>query len=242
MDGEIFQHLRAHGGMGLHDGELLVRQPAGLVENVFVNGDLADVVKGGGGGDDGDLRGGEAVAVRLLGEPAQQQLRQRADVEHVEAALAVAELHDVAENVDHQVALAFLLIDLVRDHAHQLLLLGVEQDGVHHAAVDDQRVKGAGDEVRDTQLIGPLDVAGAALGGDHDDGDIVDPVVLVHGVQHAEAVHLRHDDVQQYQGELRSHLLKEGDALQTVFRLYNIIFLPQHVGKDCPVQLGVVYN
>ena len=121
-------------------------------------------------------------------------------------------------------------------------MLGVEQNGVHHPAVDDQRVEGAGDEVRDPQLIGPLDVAGAALGGDHNDGNIVDPAVLVHGVQHAEAVHLRHHQVQQHQRELRPHFLEGGHRFQAVFCLYNVIFLSQHIGEDCPVQLGVVYN
>ena len=39
-------------------------------------------------------------------------------------------------------AIAFLLIDLLLYQIHQLFLLGIQQDGVHHPVVDDQRVKG----------------------------------------------------------------------------------------------------
>ncbi len=128
---KIFQHIRADGGVSFHHGEFLVRQPAGLVENFFVNGDFADVVEGGGGGDDRDVPGTEAVAVGLLGQLPQQQVCQSADMENVQAALAVAEFHDMAENINHQVALTLFFIDLVCHHARQLFLLGVQENGVH---------------------------------------------------------------------------------------------------------------
>ena len=242
MDGEILQHLGPGHGVGLHDGEFLVREAAGLVENFFINRDLPDVMEGGGRADHGDVRGGELVAVRLLDQVVQHQLRQRTDIEDVEAALAVAEFHDVAENINEQAAALLILINLVRHHVGQALLLGVEHDGVDHPAVDDQRVKGPGDKIGDAQLIGPLDVAGAGLGGNHDDGDVLDPAVLAHDVQHAEAVHLGHDDVQQNQGNLASPLLEQAHALEAVLRFDDFVFVVQHIGQDGAVQLRVIHN
>ena len=111
-------------------------------------------------------------------------------------------------------------------------MLGVEHDGVDHPAVDDQRVEGPGDKIGDAQLVGPLDMAGPGLGGDHDDGDVLDPLVLGHDVQNAEAVHLGHYDVQKDQGDLGSPLLEQAHALEAVFRLNDFIFIVQHVGQD----------
>ena len=119
----------------------------------------------------------------------------------------------MAENLNHQVAVAFLLIDLLLYQIHQLFLLGIQQDGVHHPVVDDQRVKGAADKVGDAQLVGPLDLGGAGFGGNHDNGYVLNPLPLVHDHQHLEAVHFRHDNIQQNQRELVRALLENGDCL-----------------------------
>ena len=242
MDGEILQHLRAGQGVGFHDGEFLVREAARLVENFLVDGDLANVVKGGGRADYGDVRGGEVVAVRLLDQLVQHQLRQGPDVKDMKAALAVSEFHNMAENVDQQAAALLVFVNLVRHHAHQALLLGVEQNGVDHPAVNNQRVEGPGDEVRDAQLIGPLDVAGAGFGGDHDDGNVVNPMILGHDLQNAEAVHLRHDNIQQDQGNLSLLLLKQAHALKAVFGLDDLVLVGQHIRQNGPVEFRVVHN
>ena len=148
----------------------------------------------------------------------------------------------MAEYVDHQVAAPFLLIDLLRHQGHQLLLLGVQQDGVHHPPVDDQRVKGPADEVGDPQVEGPLHVGGAALRRDHDHRDVLNPAVFVHHVQHAEAVQPRHDNIQQHQRDLTAPRLQHGNALTAVFRLQDLILIPQHIRQDGTVHLRVVHN
>ena len=43
---QIMQHLGSQHTVGLHDLEFLRGQPAGLVEDLFVNPDFADVVQG----------------------------------------------------------------------------------------------------------------------------------------------------------------------------------------------------
>ena len=91
-----------------------VGKPPGLVEDLLGNGNLADVVEGGGGADHGYVRRGEAVLVRPAHQLRQQGLGEYVHMAHVHPALPVAELHDMAEYVDHQVAAPFLLIDLLR--------------------------------------------------------------------------------------------------------------------------------
>ena len=41
----MLQHLVADGGVGLHHRELVGREPAGFLENVVGDADLADVVQ-----------------------------------------------------------------------------------------------------------------------------------------------------------------------------------------------------
>ena len=72
LDGNGLHHVRADDGVALHDGELLIGKPAGLVENFPGNGDFAHVVEGGGGTDEGDVRGGDGVTVGLNDQPPQQ--------------------------------------------------------------------------------------------------------------------------------------------------------------------------
>ena len=82
---------------------------------------------------------------------------------------------------------------------HQLLLPGVEQERVAHAALDDGQVEGAVDVVHRAEVVSLLDNAHVLLGGDDDDRNFVVYPPLLQDVQHAEAVELRHADIQQHQ-------------------------------------------
>ncbi len=240
MHRQRLEHIGPGDGVGLHDPELLVGEAAGLVEDVLRDGDLADIVQGRGQADEADLLLGEGVLVGFLGQAAQQQLGDLADAQHMQAALAVAELDDVAQNIHHQAALAVLLLDLLHHQAHQLFLFIVQQQGVDHPAVDDQRIEGAADKVRDAELEGPLDAGGGVLGRDHDDRDGLDPAAAVHLLQHAEAVHLRHHDVQQHQRDLLAVAVELLHGLDPVFRLDDLVLAVQHVREDRAVHLGIV--
>ena len=226
--------------MGLHDLKLLRRQAAGLVEDLAGDGDLADIVEGGGVADEDDVVAGQAIAVGLVQQVVQQHLGQDAHVAHMETALAVAELHDVAEDLDHHGVLLFFFIDLVGQQTHQFFLFPVEQDGIGHAAVDHQRVKGAADKVGTAQAVGPLHVGGGGLCGDHNDRHVIDPVVLVHDLQDLESVHVRHDDVQQQEVDLRLILSQDLHGPAAVLGLYDLVLIAEHIGQNGTVHFRVV--
>ena len=72
-------------------------------------------------------------------QAAQQRARDGSHAGHMRAALAAAALHRVAEDIDHQLGVFLLPVEAVCQHAHELLLLCVQQHRVHDAATDDIR-------------------------------------------------------------------------------------------------------
>ena len=93
---------------------MCIRDSSRLVEDLAGDGDLAHVVQRRGVHDKRQERRREVGLPRQLHVALQQLLRDHADVHDVQAAFAVAELHDVAEDVHHQVVGLLLLEDLVR--------------------------------------------------------------------------------------------------------------------------------
>ena len=237
---QFVQHIRADDRVGLHDVELLLRQAAGLVQNLVVYRDFADVVQRRCQHDQLLLLGRQVVLVGFLGQALQQALGQRADVLHVQAALAVAELNDLAQNRDHHLGVLLFLAGLARHQRDEPPLLGVELDGVKDAPVDDARVKGAADIVRDAHLVGVTHDRVGVLAGNHDDRDILNPVVAVHGSQHFKAVHHRHDDVQQNQRNAGAVLLQHGQAFRAVGGLQYIVVAAQNLRQNRAVHLGII--
>lgn len=106
-------------------------------------------------------------------------------------ALAVAELDDMTEDADHDMAVLLVLIDLVGDHAHQPLLVGVERERVFDAALHDEGVERTADIVGNAEAVTALDNRTVLGGGDHDDWQLLDPAELIHALEHAEAVDFR---------------------------------------------------
>ena len=156
-------------------------------------------------------------------------------------ALAVPELHNVAEDADHQVVVFLFFIDLVLDDPHQPLLLGVQGQGVLDPAADDIGIEGPVDKVGGPQIVGAGHKGVVLGGGEHNDGDLVDPVEPLHGLQNLKAVHLRHGDVQQHQVHM-GVLLQQQDRLAAILRLDKVVVLPQNVHEQGAVHLGVVHN
>ena len=85
-------------------------------------------------------------------------------------------------------------------------------------------------------------MTGGGLGGNHDNGYILNPVAGIHDLQHLEAAHFRHNDIQQDQVDVRAVSLEGGQSLQAVFRFNNFIAVLQHIRQDGPVHLGVIRN
>ena len=221
---QTLQNGRTHGGVRFHDFERFAGQSARLVENTLGDVDLANVVQRGGGHDKIDVGIVQRIAVGPLDEGAEQKLGRGTDVQHVHAALAVSELNDVAEDTDHQVVRLIALVDLLRDKVHQAFLLGVQQQCIDNAAADNGHVERPADVVGRAEIVGVFHHAGVALRRDHDNRNLADPVVLVHGLEHTESVHFGHHDVQQQQVNIRA-AAQYRYGLKSVFGFYELIII-----------------
>ena len=63
---QMFDHLRADQGVRFHDLEFFLGQLAGLVQDLLIDTDLADVMESGGIRDEGFILPGEMVAAGAL--------------------------------------------------------------------------------------------------------------------------------------------------------------------------------
>ena len=84
-------------------------------------------------------------------------------------AFAVAEFYDMAQYTHQHIRIILTGADLVRDHLHQPPLLGVQLDGVGHAAVYDACIEGAVDIITCAQFVGLPNCSVGVLAGDHND-------------------------------------------------------------------------
>ena len=199
------------------------------------------IVQGGRGGDEADLFLGQTVYIGLFGQLAQQHFGHGLHLKYMLCALAVAELDDMTEDADHDMAVLLVLIDLVGDHAHQPLLVGVERERVFDAALHDEGVERTADIVGNAKAVTALDNRTVLGGGDHDDWQLLDPAELIQALEHAEAVDFRHIDIQQQQVDIHI-LLEHEDGLRTVLCLRVVIFLAEDCLEHFSVEFRVVNN
>ena len=78
-----------------------------------------------------------------------------------------------------------------------MALLGIELDGVEHALVYNLRVEGTSDIVSNSEFVGLLNELGGIFTGNHDNRNILNPLLFIHNGKNFKAVHLRHIDVEQ---------------------------------------------
>ena len=121
-------------------------------------------------------------------------------MQNVRAGFEVARLDDVAQNVDDGAVRLLVLINLLFGQVDKVLLARVERECVAHAPLRDRQVERAADVIRYAELVGLLDERFVILGRG-DDGDLLQPVALLHHLEHAEAVEAGHVDVEQQQVE-----------------------------------------
>ena len=162
--------------MLFHGLEFFVGQLAWLVQDFFRNGDLADIVERRCFYDKVTLGVGKVVFVVLLANLVQQYLGERADVHDMHTTLAIAEFNDVAQDRNHQAAIALFFEDLIGDHIRKLALFSVELDGVAHPSDDNELI-----ERSIAKTVGALDEFRGTLGRDGDHGKELDPTVFIHG-------------------------------------------------------------
>ena len=83
----------------------------------------------------------------LLHETGEQHFREHIDMAHMQAALTVSELYDLAQDPDHEPAVLFLFIDLIRDKRDQPTLLCIKLDRIKHTLKYDLGIKRPADIV-----------------------------------------------------------------------------------------------
>ena len=144
--GQIFQHLRTQNGVGVEDGSLFWRQVVG-VEDAVVDSNFADVMEGRGRRDEVAVHSAQAVDVGLLAQTLQQDAGDALHPGDVVDALAVVDLHDLAEDADHHLVVLLPVIELLGHQRTETALTGVEPGDIGDAAVDDAGIEGAADVV-----------------------------------------------------------------------------------------------
>ena len=81
--------------MGLHDFKFFCCQFSLLVQNLFINTDLSDIMKRRRRCDELSVCPGEMILLRFLHQTFQKQICQLVDVGNVKSALPITELHDL---------------------------------------------------------------------------------------------------------------------------------------------------
>ena len=162
-------------------------------------------------------------------------------MEDMGAGLVVPGLYHMGKDVHHGAVDLLPLIDLLLHQVDQVLLPGVKHQGIGNTPPDHRQIEGTADVIRGTHVVGPADKAGVIFRGNDNNGDLVNTMPLFHELQNAEAVHFRHIDVQHDEVDVRV-LLHQLHGLHAVFRHAVHIGIPQNVGQDLPVHIGIVRN
>ena len=236
---QILQHLRTRHGMVLDNGKLLGSQAAGLVQDLLRDDDLADIMQRRSGADEGDIAFVQLIAVGLLHQPVQKQVGQGADVQDMKPAFAVAELHHMAQDADHQHAVVLFFVHLIGNKAGEPLLLGVQHEDILHPAQHHDPLERTADIIRYTQIVGALYVGSILCRRDDDDRDLVQPCVVLHHPQHVKAVHARHHQIQQKQGDIRA-LPHQFHCRCAVLCFQIVIAIAQYLLEQGTVDLGII--
>ena len=134
---------------------------------------------------------------RCAAELAQQNVGDGTHIENERAGFEIARFDDVAQNDDDGAVRLLTLVDLLFGQVDKVLLARVERECVAHAPLRDRQVERAADVIRYAELVGLLDGRLVILGRGDDDGDLLQPVALLHHLKHAEAVVSEHVDVEQ---------------------------------------------
>ena len=199
-------------------------------------------MQGRGERNDALLLGGDGISGAALHQAIEQQLRDVADAPHVRAALAVAELNDLAQHAHQHVRVALTGMNFVGHHLSQMSLLCVQLDGVGHATANNLRIKGAIDVIARTQVVGLAKRGEGVIAGNHNHRDVFDGMAGIHSFQHLEAIHHRHDDVEQHQSNVCGSRPQLLHAFLSVLRFENAVVVPKNLRQYRAVHRGVIHK
>ena len=108
---------------------------AWLIQDFIRNTDLANVMKRRGCGNHPDLLLAQGISVIfLLNQLAKQHFCDCLNVQHMKSALPIAELHYMREDIDHQLAAFFSLVNLIRNNTGHSALLSSQKYGIGRTA------------------------------------------------------------------------------------------------------------
>ena len=239
---QAVQHRHTQHGMLVQSLLFLGGQRPGLAQEAAAHRDLADVVQGRCGGDEGAFLGRDGVTVGDLDQPFQQDPGQDLHPLDVLAVLAIVRSRHLTEDADHDLVVFLPLVELLRHHGAQLPLLGEEADGVGYPPLHHPRIEGAADVIHCPQLVGTVGHGVGVLAGDHDDRDLFQQAVAVHPRQHLKPVHVRHHDVQQHQCDLAAVEFQLPHTLRAAGCLYDLEIFDQDRPQDLAVHRRIVHH
>ena len=228
--------------MPFHNGKFLLSQLAGLCQNFLRNQQFPDIMQACRHANYIYIIRIQRIAVRPLHQTVQQKPRHTAYAGHVHPLFPAAQPQGIAQNRYHNLVAFFSAEKPIRNHVHQLMLFGMQQDCVDDAAANDAGYKGTADVVRCTQFKCTVDVGIAGFRGNHDGGDILNPMSAVHFLQNLKSVHLRHHNIQQQCGNLRAIALQRNDDFLPICCFNHFKFLIQYICKNCAVHFRIVCN
>ncbi len=159
---------------------------------------------------------------------------------NVQTAFTVSELHDMAEDIDHQIGAFFLFVYLIGNKTNQLFLISVKHNGVNNAAAHGKRVKRTFYVVGNSVIISAFDISRRAFDGDHYNGDIIDPALFVHDLQNFKTVHFGHDHIKHYKRNLKMSFFQYSHSFHAVFSLNDLIVVLKDIRQHTAVHFGIV--
>ena len=242
IHGQFFQDWSSDHSMLLHDLKFFICQLATLVQNLIINTDLTNIVKGWCHHDCLAVLPGQIILIRLLHKSAQEHLSQYVDMLYMCSAFSVTKLNDVAQNTDHDLTVLLLVFHLLWQNGCQTPLLCIQLDRIMHTSAHNHSIIRTSDIIGYSHLICCSDKGIRILTGYHDNRNIIDNPFTIHLLQHFKSIHNRHHNIQKNQWDPPAVPGQHIQCLFAIFCLQCIKIVLQHLTQNGSVHLRIIYD